>query len=247
MRLAKFIYHKNLDAKIWDKSGNMNMLVQNALMMVAWGYIAYLQENGFAISDADIKDIFVHGSTTNYYYDDTSDIDICIVADMTRMMEKFPNTNLAVMLKAMLGSWKRNYFIKIAGRNVDISFADVDRPYYAPGYYKVGPAYSLVQEGWIRKPVRLDSKSLRVIKGRAKKKYRGYARMYKIIKARKMGDLYIETFLNKINMDRERSLGIDFAQPITVETMAFRMLRHRGMTRGLRLRVRRLRSRNFNV
>lgn len=62
-----------------------------------------------------------------------------------------------------------------------------------------------------------------------------------------MGELYMETFLNKIEERRKLSLGTNVIQPITAETMAFRMLRQRGIIRKMHDMVREMRSRNFNI
>lgn len=246
-RRAKFIYNTKLDSCIWCPDGQMNKLASNALQLVAWNYIRYLQHIGFPLPDNMIHDIFVHGSTSNYYYDDTSDIDICIVADLSKMRETFNGVDIYVLLKSALGSWLRNYRIRICGRGVDIEVADVNNPRYAENVYKVGSAYSLARDSWIRRPQLLKDDEVRTIRRAARVKYREIRRMYHKICHDKMAPDFIETFLARLTHERKESYAGNFMQPITAETMAFRMARRCGILRDLRERAMKQRSRDFNL
>ena len=124
----------------------------NSLQMIVWHYIAYMQNAGLPIDDNDIVDIFLHGSTSNYYYDDTSDIDICIVMDVERLSAALRGINIYTITKALQIAWMRKHKIRIYGRGVDISIVDVRQPKYGPDVYKVGPAYSLPRDMWLRRP-----------------------------------------------------------------------------------------------
>lgn len=240
-------YNNKLEPHIWAPNGDMNTLVSNSLKMIAWGYIAYLQRVGLPISDDMIFDIFVHGSTTNYYYNDFSDIDICIVADLNRLQALLPNVDLYILLKAMLGAWLRNYRIRVCGRGVDIEIVNAANPKYGPGAYKVGSAYSILADKWIHEPIKLSRTELRNIRRSARKKYRMVCKMYRKIKHDKMASDFIETFLMRMMHDRKESYAQNSRQPITAETMAFRLVRQRGILRKLNERAARQRSRNFNL
>ncbi len=246
-RRAKFIYNTQLDSRIWCSDGQMNKLVSNALQLIAWNYIRYLQHIGFPLPDNMIRDIFIHGSTSNYYYDDTSDIDICIVADLSDMREKFDGIDIYVLLKSALGAWLRNYCIKVCGRGVDIEVADAGHPRYAENVYKVGSAYSLAQDKWIRRPQLLKDSEVRAIRRAARVKYHEIRRMYRKICHDKMASDFIETFLERLTHERKKSYADNFMQPVTAETMAFRMARRCGMLRDLRNRAMKQRSRDFNL
>ena len=71
-----FKYHKNLCPDIWDSSNNVDPLVAQAAQMAAWDFVHYLQFLGVPLAKTDIVDIILHGSTTNYYWDNKSDVDI---------------------------------------------------------------------------------------------------------------------------------------------------------------------------
>jgi len=242
-----FKYHAGLDSHLWDKNMEMRPLVSNALQMVAWSYLSYMQQIGFPLTDDCIRDIFVHGSSTNFYYDATSDIDICIVADLGKMRDRFPGVDLYPLTKGALGSWLRNFRIKICGRGIDIEIVEYDAPKYGGDFYKVGPAWSLMRGTWIRCPVHLPRREIRQMRRTARVIFREYRRMYRKIIRNQMGAEFIETFLMRLSVDRRESYAKNFAQPVTAEVMAFRMFRRCGMLRRLRERARLLRSRNFNI
>ncbi len=247
LKSPKCIYHKSLEPHIWYANGEINKLASNALQMIAWSYIAYLQRIGFPFKDEYVRDIFIHGSTTNYYYDDTSDIDICIIADLDELYKMFPGIDLYVLLKSMLGSWLRGYRISVFGRGIDIEFVDVNKPYYATGVYKVGSAYSLTRDMWIRRPQLLKPHEIRTIRRNARRIYREIRKQWRKIRNNKMGSDFVETFLMRLSHERKESYMNNFMQPVTAETMAFRMARRRGILRDLRERAARDRSRNFNL
>ncbi len=245
--MPRFIYNSHLEPHIWCPNDEMNKLVSNALQMVAWGYIVYLQRTGLPVPDDCIRDIFVHGSTTNYYYDHTSDIDICIVMDLTQMYEMFPGVDIYKLMKSLLGSWCRNYNIKICGRGIDIEMVDYNAPKYGPNIYKVGSAYSIMNNAWIRKPVKLRRDEIRKIRRNARIQFREAKKMYRKICRNKMEYDFIETFLMRLAHERKESYAGNFLQPITAETMAFRMLRRCGILHNLRECATKQRSKNFNI
>lgn len=243
----RFIYHKSLDPNIWDENDQMNKLVSNSLQLIAWNYIRFMQKVGLPIPNQCIRDIFIHGSSTNYYYDKNSDIDICIVADLGPLREKLSGVEPRAVLKSMQGAWMRNYRIRVCGRNIDIEVVEVTTPKYGPNMYKVGSAYSIARDEWIRHPERLGADQIRTIRRQAKRQYRAIHRMYRQICRQNMQPDFIETFLRRLMSERKASYAAHPDQPVTAETMAFRMARRRGIQFTLGERAARLRSRSFNV
>lgn len=244
----RFIYHSTQEPNMWDKDGRLRPLVSNALQICTWGYIGFMQKIGFPIADDDIKEIFVHGSTTNFYYDSTSDIDVCILMDMTAMRAALPGMDLNALMKSALGSWRRNYRIRICGRGVDFEIVDINEvPRYGPMAYKVGPMYSIPRDVWLRRPVRLEKREIRQIRRQAHAQFRNLRRMYIKIVQDKMASDFIETFIGRLGQERKQSYAENPVQPITPRTMAFRMARRCGILRDLRERAAWLRSKNFNV
>lgn len=240
----RFVYHRQLIPAIWDENKRMRRLVSNALQMLAWHYIAYIQNLGFPLNDSDIRDIFVHGSSTNYYYDDFSDIDLCIVADLSKIQKMLPATDMHALMKSFLHSFLRNYRIRICGRGVDIEVADIT---CGPTGNKVGSIYSLVRDTWLRAPRQLTDAQIRTIRRDARQKYRQIAQEYQQIVRNGMQGDYVETFLMRLITERRADYYANIEQPVTSVAMAFRMARSRGILRRLKQRATQLRSQNFNI
>lgn len=244
----QFIYHSALEPNMWDKSGKLRPLVSNALQICTWGYIASMQRMGFPIADNDIKEIFLHGSTSNYYYDSSSDIDVCIVMDLSAMRAAFPGVDLHGLMKSALGSWRRNYRTQICGRRVDFEIVDSnDAPRFGPNAYKVGSFYSIPRDVWLRAPIKLSKSEIRKIRRQAHAQFRNLRRMYLKILRDKMASDFIETFIGRVGQERNQSFYDNPVQPVTPQTMAFRMARRCGMLMDLHERAAWLRSKNFNV
>lgn len=242
-----FAYNRRLDARLWDSNLRLRTMPSNSLQMIVWHYIAYMQNAGLPIDDNDIVDIFLHGSTSNYYYDDTSDIDICIVMDVERLSAALRGINIYTITKALQIAWMRKHKIRIYGRGVDISIVDVRQPKYGPDVYKVGPAYSLPRDMWLRRPVRIEDKEIRVLRRRAREIYRRYRRLFRECYKNNMSDTYLDTFLSRLWSERRDAYDRAPLQPITPETMAFRMMRRCGILNKIKERMDRIRNKNFTL
>lgn len=242
-----FVYNRHLDSTLWDANLQLRTMPSNSLQMIVWHYIAYMQNAGLAIRDEDIAEIFLHGSTSNYYYDATSDIDICIVMDTSRLAASMPGVDIFTVTTAMKIAWMRKHKIRIYGRGVDISIVDVQHPKYGPGVYKVGPAYSLPRDVWLRRPVRIDGKEIRILRRRARDIYRRYKRLFRECYKNKMSDTYLDTFLSRLWSERRAAYDRAPLQPITPETMAFRMMRRCGVLNKIKERLDKIRNKNFTL
>jgi len=242
-----FVYNRRLVPELWARDMRMNILPSNSLQMIAWHYIAYMQNAGVPISDNDIVDIFVHGSSTNYYYDDTSDIDLCIVMDVTHLKTALVGMDIFTITKAMQYAWMRKHKIRLYGRGVDISIVDVATPKYGPGVYKVRPPYSLPQDVWLRRPKQLSRGEIRILRRDATKIYRRYKKLFHKCYKNNMSDTFLDTFLSRLWLERTSAYERSPLQPITAETMAFRMMRRCGALNKIKSRMDHIRNKNFTL
>ena len=79
------------------------------------------------------------------------------------------------------------------------------------------------------------------------KKIGDFRRQYKQMRRNNMGADFVDTFMARISMERKDSFAKNYMQPVTPETMAFRMVRRCGMWRKLIDLSARQRSRDFNI
>lgn len=246
MIMRGFKYHKNLCPDIWDSSNNVDPLVAQAAQMAAWDFVHYLQFLGVPLAKTDIVDIILHGSTTNYYWDNKSDVDIAIIADLSRVADWNRNGNLAAMIKAFAQNWKRTRPMKIGNRHIDIALMDKHQE-YAKDYWKVGSIYSLLHGGWIHKPIRLSVSELRAIKRVAYKKYRVMMRQCKRILRQNMSAEFIDAYLVNLRRMRMTMFDENYVQPVVSYAMAFKMLRNTGIIRKMRDKSKKMQSKTYCI
>ncbi len=178
----KIKLHKHLDQKMWDKEDNIRSEVSDMLLSIAWAYIDYIRnEYDMPIYNSDIADIFVFGSMTQLFYDKQSDIDVCIVLNLDKVTQQFPNLNIQKTLKLYYYDWAMVHICNIYGRKIDLNFQDVKTPEHN-GRYRRGPIYSLITQSWVFRPVSLSQKDLKHIEHQADIVYKQILQDYKTVK-----------------------------------------------------------------
>ncbi len=231
-----FKYHKKLAPRVWESRVRLNPLVNQTLQMTVWEFVRYLSMVAkLPIEKSDVVDVFIHGSITNYYWDKCSDIDVCILADLSRLRAAMPG-DAGVVLRALKWSWKRMFYISVFGRGVDITIVDKnDVP-------KPGSKYSLLRDMWVVVPIRLTNNELRQIRVSAYKRYRVIMRQCRYILRHNKSHEFIDSYLNSLQQIRTNSVCLSHAQPITPMAMAFKMSRNTQIFRKLRRRAKESRS-----
>lgn len=242
-----FQYHKTLCPKIWDTSTEINPLVSQSLQMMAFEYVRYLGDAlGLPIATGDILDIFIHGSLTNYYWDKHSDIDLCIVANLTKLREKLPNLNNFLFFNATQRSWKSTFRPSIYGRNVDIFIIDLSEV-ESKLTNTVDTFYSLFTNEWALAPRRVPANELKELKKMTYKRYRVIMRQCRQILKNKMSHEFIDTYLIALKQHRCNSILNPGDNAMTSTQMAFKMARNGSMLKKLRKKSREQLTRRYKL
>ena len=155
--------HKKLDPKLWLNNEHIKPDVRDMLLAISWNLIDFIR-NRYALNihNSDIKDIIMFGSTANYFYTKKSDIDICIVMDITALEQQYPNMNIMKMLKLYYYDWAMVHTCSIRGRKIDLNFEIYGAPQFN-GRYRTGANYSIMHDDWIFKPIIIPRQELRDI------------------------------------------------------------------------------------
>ena len=242
-----FQYHKTLCPKIWDTDTEINPLVSQSLQMMAFEYVRYMGNAlGLPIATGDILDIFIHGSLTNYYWDKYSDIDLCIIADLTTLREKLPNLNNFLFFNATQRSWKNTFRPSIYGRNVDIFIIDPSEV-ESKLTNTVDTFYSLFTNKWILAPRRVPANELKELKKMTYKRYRVIMRQCRQILKNKMSHEFIDTYLIALKNHRTNSVLNANNNSMTSTQMAFKMVRNGSMLKKLRKKSREQLTRRYKL
>ena len=132
----------SLNSKLWNADA-LKASVKNKLIEIANEFYDNLD-----IVKKALIDITFTGSLANYNYNDSSDIDLHLIVDFS----KVDNNKFLVgeYFKAMARDWNRLHEIKIKGYEVEIYVQDSDEPHHSTG------VFSLLSNTWTSKPVKKD-------------------------------------------------------------------------------------------
>ncbi len=230
----KIKLHKNLDKKIWDKNEQINPTVSNMLLSIAWAYIDYVRnEYDMPIYKSDIIDIIVVGSITQLFYDNKSDIDMCIVLNMDKIQQKHPNINIPRMLKLYYYDWAMIHICKIYGRKIDLNIHDEKTPECEDRHIR-GPNYSLLKNKWLFKHVVVTRQELKTMTKQADNIYKQILSDYKKVKKNGFQPNEIKQFYDNLIASKRYSLDNDNKRIINPVYMAVRYFKHKGYVSKLR-------------
>lgn len=138
-----FKINKTLNKDLWDEQDELKEDVKEKLLDITDKFLDNLKEDGLTL---DIIDVRLLGSNANYNYNDKSDIDLHIVADLNVK----DNLGIMQLLCTFYKSLFNNkYDIKVKGRDVELYIEDVNSPAKSNGVYSL-------YTGWVNKPVKND-------------------------------------------------------------------------------------------
>lgn len=238
--------NKKLNPQLWDKDNCLKKAVSDIVMLIAQSYIDSIRKiQQINIEESDVKDVFLYGSSANYFYTKKSDIDICIVIDFDSVMAKNPGKIINPHeFKLYYYNWAMTHRARIYGRKTDVSIQDINQYFYGDRY-RSGPAFSVLKNKWIFEPVFVSDAEFRLIQKQARQVYKKIMHDYRTVKRNgflmeDVKKLYSDIYLSK-NTTHQKNV----AQPVTYMYIAFRKIRDRGIIDKLRDRMVELESKNF--
>lgn len=223
-------YHKILNPKIWLPDNTMNSAVRRVIISIATDFIDYMHAIGFNINRKDILDIVIYGSNANYFYDRNSDIDVYILANLDDIQEKYKEIDFFTLYKSLLHTWRRQFKLQIRGLRIDLSLENISKPKHGPGWWRSGPAYSIVHDKWIHELGRLDKKTICEYRRLAKRKAKEILKQAREVVA---SNGRLDEFVRLQQKLRDDAMRNNCQQPLVPETMAYKMLRESGLFRRL--------------
>ncbi len=224
----RFVYHNKLDSRIWNRDKTLKPLVEIALTLATDACMQKFAQAGFPIKDSDVMDVVIGGSAANYYYDNTSDIDIYLCLDMTKLQHMAPDFDWQYILRSQKDMWIEREKIRICGRRIDFTIIDGNDPIHANGIFKSGQLYSIPQSKWTRCTEPLSKSEIKQLKHDAWKKFKLWRRICRQIFADKKSSSFASEFCARIYRERNQSLDVNILRAITPTACAFRMLRQIG-------------------
>ena len=220
------VLHDALNPALFDGE-HLRPDVRAKLLEIAEEFIDYL-----GVSNLDVKDITISGSNAAYSYTPHSDIDLHIIADLT----KFNNDEVyRELFTAKKNLFNADHNIKIKGYDVELYVQDSKKPVRSLG------EYSVERNKWIKFPSKqranLDHHS---VENKFKKLVQLGQLALRSTDMEALGDV-----LSTIK--RYRQAGLDEHGEFGPENLAFKALRSQGIVDKLYNHMDALKSRQLSL
>lgn len=201
------IYNSKLNPDIWDQDDNLKPEISTKLLKIAEDFYSDIQLK------AALKDVLFLGSSANYNWTPTSDMDIHIVIDVNELGMSDP-TSVTNYLDALKSKWNYEHDIKIKNHNVETYIQDLKHETHATGIY------SLMKGLWVVKPVK---ENVTLDRDLIKSKYNDY-----VFKIKKTLENPSVEGLKKLLDDiyKMRQSGLDAKGELSTENIVFKLLRN---------------------
>jgi predicted nucleotidyltransferase len=210
--LREYQTHNELNPKLWTSDQTMPNKVRNGFLKIANAFYEFLE------IDTHIIDIVLIGSNANYNWTDNSDIDIHVVVNYLEI-----GSNLFLVenyLHAKKSIWSSKYPLKYKGMDIELYAQDSNQDLHG----SVG-IFSLTKNKWIHKPsadvISIDDELIQ-------QKAQPYE--YEIDRL-SMQDPNIDKKIKQllVKLQNLRKIGLDAAGEYSVENLAFKHLRNKGL------------------
>jgi hypothetical protein len=144
----KFIYiKKELSPKIFNNQKNVKAIIRKKLIDLAYMYL-----RNYNLKDIKVLDIRMVGSLCNYNYNASSDLDLHITVDYSKISDN--KEFVLEYCKTLRKNWSQNNRIKIYGFPVEIFIEDKSVPMNDKG------VYSLLKNKWLNEPKKVSREKI---------------------------------------------------------------------------------------
>ena len=210
------IYNSVLNPEIWTAEVLKPEVVEK-MLKIANSFYKDTELN------VPIEDIYFLGSTAGYNWTPTSDIDLHILVDFSKID---PNKELVKKyVDGLKNKWNQEHDIHIGDHQVEVYIQDIK------DINRSQAVYSVLNNQWVKKPTYQD---IQVDKETIKKKYNQYVDM--INTAINQGDMDLMKNIIKRLYDM-REAGLSSGGEYSVENLVFKLLRSTGYISKLRQNV----------
>ena len=210
------IYNSVLNPEIWT-SEVLKPEVLEKMLKIANSFYKDTELN------VPIEDIYFLGSTAGYNWTPTSDIDLHILVDFSKID---PNKELVKKyVDGLKNKWNQEHDIHIGDHQVEVYIQDIK------DVNRSQAVYSVLNNQWVKKPTYQD---IQIDKETIKKKYNQYVDM--INTAINQGDMDLMKNIIKRLYDM-REAGLSNGGEYSVENLVFKLLRSTGYISKLRQNV----------
>lgn len=221
------IYNTILNPQIWATEDAIKPEILDSLTAIAKTFY----------KDADLtvplEDVYFLGSSAGYNWTPTSDIDLHLMIDFSKI-----DKNKELVKKYVDGlksKWNDSHHIKVGSNPVELYIQDVDE------VNKSQAVYSILKNQWIKKP---KKENPQIDKDGVKRKYRDL--VDRINDAIQQQDLdKLKRLIKRIYEIRQS--GLDSTGEYSVENLTFKLLRSTGYINRIRDAITNLTDKELSI
>jgi hypothetical protein len=130
-------FHKDLNPDLWNDQRELRPEVRLALFKIARAFVEFIN-----VDDLRLTDITLSGSNASYNYNDNSDIDLHLIADVNSPCA----ADLQELFLAKKSLFNDQHDISILGHDVEVYVQMNDQTHISNG------VYSIYDNRWLKKP-----------------------------------------------------------------------------------------------
>ena len=210
---AKFEIKDDLNDKIWIND-KLKPNIRNILLKNSAVFMKHLE-----LGRDKIEDIVLTGSMANYNWTKTSDLDLHLIIDYSKLPKGSNCGKACFDLKRIM--WNENRNIKAKGYDIELYVQDIKEPHAATG------VFSILNNKWLIKPTK---KTIVIDKHTAKKKARDIMDLIDHLSTSSSQEEFDRL---KLKIKDMRSSGLDTGGEYSAENIAFKILRNNGYLQKL--------------
>lgn len=209
------IFHDTLNPALW-KNNQLKPRIRFQLLKIAKHFIDFID-----IPKLNLKDITISGSNAAYTYTKHSDLDLHLIVTVPKDQSAYMKS----LFDAKKNQYNFNHDIKVKGIDVELYVQDSEQPHHSAGIY------SVLDDRWISEP---KSERANINDDDVKDKVNNYTD--KIQQALQSKDINQARAI-KDDIAKIRKAGLDRAGEFSIENLAFKVLRARGLIDKLRQHI----------
>lgn len=208
------VYNKTLNKDFWNDNKVIRTEVRNALLKIAYNFYKDIELK------AHIRDIYFLGSSANFNWTPTSDVDLHLLIDFN----DFPMSpeTAKKYTKLISKKWNEEQNISIKGHNVEVYIQNISEENRSTG------VYSLTVNKWIKEAT---PQNIILDKILIQQKYTTWlGRINKAITSKNIN------LLKMVMQDliKMREVGLTSTGEFSTENLVFKILRQRNVIKKLK-------------
>ncbi len=221
------IYNKNLNPAFWNENKNLLPMIRNALLKIAREFIKDIELK------IHIRDIYFLGSSANYNWTPTSDLDIHILVDMNDLNA---SDELAKKItKTLAKKWNEEQEISVKGYNVEVYIQDISEENRATG------VYSLISNKWVKEA---SPQNIVLDKNLIQQKFTTWVQKINNAIINQNPDRLKKILEDLVKM---RDVGLSASGEFSTENIVFKVLRQRGDIKKLKDKIQQTKNSKLSV